>query len=105
MINHTLLLAFDEPISDTELDQVLTDIDAATAGTGVVTTFAARRHLAVPGEEAIPAFIATAVLQFGLADLDALGVLFTAPAVEEAFDQLRTRHPFKAAWVNHDPLS
>ncbi len=73
MINHTLLFKFTEPVSDADLDQILSDIEAAVRSTRVVESFAARKHIAVPGEEAIPAFIGSAIMQIGLADLGALG--------------------------------
>jgi hypothetical protein len=105
MINHTLFVQFTEPIPDNDLDQYLADIEEASKGTGVLLSFAAQRHLPVPGEESIPAFIGTVVIQLGVADLDALGTLFTAPAVEEVFDAWRARYPYKAAWVNHKALA
>ena len=105
MINHTLLIQFTDPIPDTDLDQFLKDIEKATRETGALRSCAAQRHIPVPGEEQIPAFIATAVVQLGIADLDALGALFAASAVDEVFHTWRGRHPYKTAWVNHAPLA
>jgi hypothetical protein len=105
MIIHTMLLSFADHISSEELRQALSDIEEATRATGVVESFAAAPHLAVPGEEEIPAFIGTAILEIGLADLGALKTLFTTPSVDEAFDSLRERRPYSAAWVNHEPLA
>lgn len=65
----------------------------------------ARRHIRVPGEEQIPALIATAVIQLGVTDLEALGALFASPEVEEVFGTWRARYPSKAAWANHETLA
>ncbi|MCZ0971011.1 hypothetical protein O1L55_04940 [Streptomyces albulus] len=105
MINHTMFVQFTEPIPDTDLDQYLADVETAAKNTGSLLTFAARRHIRVPGEEQIPAFIATAVVQLGVADLEALGTLFASPEVDEVFDTWRARHPYKAAWANHETLA
>ncbi|MCX3063442.1 hypothetical protein [Streptomyces beihaiensis] len=102
MINHTMLVQFTEPVPDHDLDQYLTDMEKAVKDAGVRVSFAARRHLRVPGEEAIPALIATAVVQIGVADLETLGALFTAPGVEAVFDKWRTRYPYNVAWANHE---
>jgi hypothetical protein len=104
MINHTMLVRFDQPVPDADLDQYLADIEKAARDTGALHSFAARRHLPVPGEEQIPGFIATIVVQLGLADLGALATLFAAPAVGEVFDRWRARHSYQVAWVNHEPL-
>ncbi|MFJ5680840.1 hypothetical protein [Streptomyces sp. NPDC093097] len=105
MINHTLLVQFTEPIPDTALDQYLADVEKATKNTGSLLTFAAQRHIPVPGEEKIPAFIATVVLQLGVADQQTLETLFASPEVDEVFDTWRTRYPYKAAWANHETLA
>ncbi|GLW70996.1 hypothetical protein Kpho02_32950 [Kitasatospora phosalacinea] len=104
-MQHTMFVKFTEPIPDAELDQYLADLERAAEGTGVLRTFAARRHVPVPGEEQIPAFVATVVVQLGVADLAALGTVFAAPEVGEVFDAWRARHPFEAAWANHAPLA
>ncbi|MCQ4045646.1 hypothetical protein ACFOSC_00135 [Streptantibioticus rubrisoli] len=105
MINHTLFVQFTEPIPDSDLDQYVADVEKATKSTGSLLTFTAQRHIRVPGEEQIPAFIATVVIQLGLADLESLGTLFASPEVTEVFDTWRTRHPYKAAWANHETLA
>ena len=105
MINHTLLVQFTDPIPDDDLDQCLADIEKATKNTGSLLSFAARRHIRIPGEESIPALIGTVVIQLGVADLDALASLFTSPAVDEVFDTWRARYPYKTAWVNHEALA
>ncbi|MCW2934279.1 MAG: hypothetical protein JWM19_5241 [Actinomycetia bacterium] len=104
MINHTMLVAFTNTISDEDLARFMTDIEKPMRATGLVKSFTARRHIAIPGEEAIPAFIATAVLQFGVADVEALGALFSAPGIDEVIDTWQEDHPYKVAWVNHDAL-
>ncbi|MFC8125767.1 hypothetical protein ACFQ7F_19820 [Streptomyces sp. NPDC056486] len=105
MMQHTMFVQFTEPIPDPDLNQYLADLEKAAKGTGVLQTFAAQRHIPVPGEEEIPAFIATVVVQLGAADVEALGTVFAAPEVGEVFDTWRTRYPFKAAWANHEALA
>lgn len=102
MISHTMLVSFDDPIPPADLDQFLVDIEAAMKATGVVERFSSQHHIRVPGEEAIPAFIATAVLQFGVADQDALATLFAAPAAGEIIHRWQAQRPYKVAWVNHE---
>jgi hypothetical protein len=100
-----MIVSFNDPISDTELDQFLTDIERAMLGSGLVQSAAAGRHIPVPGEEAIPALIATAIMQFTLADTDALIKAFAAPGIGEIIDRWQSRHPYKVAWANHEPLA
>ncbi|MFI5658521.1 hypothetical protein [Streptomyces sp. NPDC051684] len=104
MIHHTMLVSFDGPIPDADLDQFLQDIEELMLDSGHVQTCATRRHIPVPGEEAIPAMIATAVVQFGVADVDALGAAFAAPGAEELIHRWKARYPYKVAWANHAPL-
>ncbi|MCG0288186.1 hypothetical protein [Streptomyces sp. PSAA01] len=105
MIQHTMIVSFDQPLPDTDLDQYLADIERAMLDTGFVQSVAARRHLPVPGEEAIPALIATAIVQFGVADIDALAKGFAAPGLHEVIHRWQSRHPYKVAWANHEPLA
>ncbi|HEU5031985.1 MAG TPA: hypothetical protein VFV01_44200 [Spirillospora sp.] len=105
MIQHTMIVSFDRTLPDAELDQYLSDIERAMLDTGLVASFAARRHLPVPGEEAIPALIATAVVQVGVADTDALAKAFAAPGIHEVIEHWQSRHPYKVAWANHEPLA
>ncbi|MBO1329989.1 hypothetical protein [Streptomyces sp. VRA16 Mangrove soil] len=104
MIHHTMLVSFENSLPDADLDQFLQDIEKAMRDSGQLRTFSARRHIPVPGEEEIPALIATAVLQFGVADRDALAAAFAAPGAEEVIHRWQARHPYKVAWVNHTPL-
>jgi hypothetical protein len=105
MILHTMLVRFADEIPDAELDQFLADIRKRTEATGALRAFSAQRHLRVPGEEQIPAFIATAVVQLTVADLDGFGALLGDPAVGDVFATWRTRRPFDVAWVNHEALT
>ncbi|MBU8828762.1 hypothetical protein [Mycolicibacterium goodii] len=102
MITHTMLVSFADPISDEELDRFISDIEKAMADTGVVRRFQAQRHIAVDGEQAIPAFIATAVLQFGVASEADLATLFAAPGAGAVIHTWQARHPYRVAWVNHE---
>ena len=100
-----MLVSFDDAIPDAELDQFLADIEGVVRASGLAQTITSQRHLPVPGEDEIPAMIATAVLQFGVADLGALAALFAAPGAGEVIGTWRARHPYKVAWVNHEALS
>jgi hypothetical protein len=73
--------------------------------TGFVQSVVARRHIPVPGEEAILALIATAIVQVGVADVDALAKAFTAPGIGEVIDHWQSRHPYRVGWANHEPLA
>ena len=105
MINHTMIVSFDQPLPDAELDQYLADIERALLDTGLAQSVATRRHLPAPGEEHIPALIATAIVQVALADIDALAKAFTMPAIGEIIEHWQARHPYKVAWANHEPLA
>lgn len=105
MINHTMLVSFDKPLPDAELDQYLTDIERVMIDSGFVQSVAARRHIPVPGEEAIPALIATAIVRVAVADTDALAKAFTAPGLHEVIHRWQSRHPYKVAWANHEALA
>ncbi|KAA8882012.1 hypothetical protein F3087_38805 [Nocardia colli] len=104
MINHTMIVSFDQPLPDSTLDQYLADIEQVLLGSGSVQSFAARRHIAVPGEEAIPALIATAIVQIGVADTDTLAKVFTVPGIHEVIHRWQSRHPYRVAWANHEAL-
>lgn len=104
MINHTMLVSFVDPLPDAELNQYLADIERVLGETGVVESFAAARHIPVPGEEDIPAMIATAIVQITVADSDALAKAFAAPGIEEVIHHWQARHPYKVGWANHEPL-
>ncbi|CAL9322765.1 MULTISPECIES: hypothetical protein [Streptomyces] len=102
MFTHTMLVSFENQISDADLDQFLSDIENSMKETGVVRRYSARRHVPVAGEEAIPAFIATAVLEFGVDTVEDLATMFAAPGAGEVIHTWQARHPYKVAWVNHE---
>jgi hypothetical protein len=105
MIHHTMIVAFDEPIPSDELDEYLKELEELTMGTGAFQSFAARHHLRVPGDDHAPVAVASAVVQFGLADLDALNTAFALPGIGAFIDSWQARRPYKAIWVNHEPLA
>jgi hypothetical protein len=105
MINHTMIVSFDQPLPETELDQYLADIERVMLDSGFVQSVVARRHIPIPGEEAIPALIATAIVQIAVADTDALAKAFTAPGIDEVIDRWQSRYPYKVAWANHEALA
>ncbi|MFJ8795617.1 hypothetical protein [Streptomyces sp. NPDC102462] len=105
MISHTMIVSFNQPLPAEELDQYLTDIERVMLDTGLVQSVVARRHIPIPGEEAIPALIATAIVQVSLTDIDALTKAFSAPGLHEVIDRWQSRHPYKVAWANHEPLA
>ncbi|GAB2770599.1 hypothetical protein [Streptomyces daliensis] len=105
MIQHTMIVSFDQPLPDATLGQYLADIEQTMLDTGLVRSFEARRHLPVPGEEAVPALIATAIVRVDVADTDALTKAFAAPGLHEVIERWQSRHPYKVAWANHEPLA
>ncbi|MEX3646956.1 hypothetical protein [Mycolicibacterium porcinum] len=104
MIRHTMFVSFDDPISDPELNQFLADIETATRDTGIVEAFSSQRHIPVSGEGEIPALVATAILQFDVADLNALEALFAASGTRAVIHKWQSRIPYRVAWGNHEPL-
>ena len=105
MINHTMIVSFAEPLPEAELDQFLADIERVMLDSGLVQSAASRRHIPIPGEEEIPALIATAIVQIAVADTDALAKAFAAPGIGEVIEHWQSRHPYKVAWANHEPLA
>lgn len=105
MISHTMIVSFNEPIPDAELDQFLGDMEKLMQDSGQIQTFAARRHLRVPADDHSPVFTATAIVQLGLAGLDALNASFTAPGLEEFIGRWQSRYPYQVVWVNHEPFA
>ncbi|WP_022899916.1 hypothetical protein [Humibacter albus] len=105
MINHTMLVSFADPIADEDLDRYISDIGEAMTDTGVVRTFQAQRHIPIAGEDAIPAFIATVVLQLGVNDEADLAALFAAPRAGEVIHKWQALHPYEVAWVNHEAMA
>ena len=73
--------------------------------TGLIQSFVARGHIPIPGEEAIPALIATAIVQIALPGIETLGKAFAAPGLHEVIDRWQSRHPYKVAWANHEALA
>lgn len=104
MMQHTMIVSFDQPIPDGDLDAYLKDVENLMMGSGHVRTFSARRHIRVAGDDHAPVFVATAVVQLGLADLDALDAAFAMPETFELIGRWQARHPYKVVWVNHEPL-
>jgi hypothetical protein len=105
MICHTMLVAFEDPIPDADLDQYLADMEELMIGSGHVRTFAARRHIRVPADDHAPLFVPTAVVQLTVADRAALDAAFAVPGTEALIARWQARHPYKVVWVNHEPLT
>ncbi|PXY29877.1 hypothetical protein BAY59_11520 [Prauserella coralliicola] len=105
MLNHTMIVSFDQPIPDAELDQYLKDIENLMLGSGHVQTFSARRHIRVPTDDHSPVFVASAIVQLGVDDLDALNAVFTVPGAEDLIQRWQSRYSYKAVWINHEALS
>lgn len=97
-----MLVSFDDPISEADLDQFLSDIEKSMRDTGVVRDVTSHHHVPVPGEDAIPAFIATAALTFAVATREDLAALFAAPGAIEVIHKWRADHPYSVAWVNYE---
>ncbi|GAA2603023.1 hypothetical protein GCM10009863_15640 [Streptomyces axinellae] len=100
-----MIVSFDQPLPDTALDQYLADIKRVMLDSGLVESAVASRHLPVPGEEAIPALVASAIVRFTVADTDTLAKAFTAPGLHEVIQGWQARHPYKVAWANHEVLA
>lgn len=105
MISHTMITSFTEAVPDTEIDQFLKEMEQLMRDSGLVQTFSGRRHIRVPADERSPVFAASAIVQVGFADLDALSDSFAAPGMEEFIGRWQSRYPYKVVWANHDPLS
>jgi hypothetical protein len=58
----------------------------------------------VPADDHSPVFAATAVVQFGLADIAALNAAFVARDWRELIQRWQSRFPYRVVWVNHEPL-
>lgn len=104
MIHHTTIVAFDNPIPASDLDQYIKEFEELVMGSGLVESFAAQRHIRVPGDDHAPLAVADAILLMRLPDLDALNAAFTLPGASDLFERWQSRHPYKAIWVNHEPL-
>ncbi|WP_202237130.1 hypothetical protein [Actinacidiphila reveromycinica] len=104
MIQHTMIVSFTDPVPDADLDQFLSDMENVMRASGHLQSFSAQRHIRVPADDHSPVFVATAIVQFGLADVDALNAAFEVPGVEELIGRWQARHPYKVVWANHEPL-
>lgn len=104
MIHHTMIVSFTNPVPDAELDQFLKDIEQVVSDSGQIRTSSTERHIRMPADDHSPVFAATAIVQFGFADLDALNASFTTPGVEELIQRWQARYPYKVVWANHEPL-
>ncbi|MFF0591456.1 hypothetical protein ACFYWD_36470 [Streptomyces sp. NPDC003781] len=105
MIHHTMIVAFDNPIPASELDQYLKEFQELVKGSGLVESVAARHHIRVPGDDHAPVAVASAIVQLRVADLDALKATFTMPGAADLIKRWQGRHPYKAIWANHEPLA
>ncbi|MGH3260457.1 MAG: hypothetical protein ACRDNS_00535, partial [Trebonia sp.] len=72
---------------------------------GLHTTTPERSAPSGPGDDHSPVFAASAIVQIGYADLDALNASFTTPGLEEFIQRWQARYPYKPVWANHEPLS
>src|ERR1700691_4238795 len=100
MINHTMIVSFDSAIPDAELDQYLKDMESLMLDSGHVQAFTAQRNIRVPADDYAPVFAASAIVQLGFADLDALNAVFTLPGLEEFIGRWQSRFPYKVVWAN-----
>jgi hypothetical protein len=100
-----MIVSFTDPIPDAELDQFLADIERVMRDSGQIQTFAARPHIRVPADDHSPVFAATAIVQLGLADLDALSASFAVPGAEELIQRWQSRYAYKVVWANHESFS
>lgn len=105
MIYHTMIVSFTDSIPDAELDQFLSDIEKLMRDSGHVQSATSRRAIRVPADDHSPVFAATAVVQFALADVDALNASFETPGVEEFIGHWQAKYPYRVVWVNHESLA
>jgi hypothetical protein len=105
MINHTMIVSFTGAIPDADLNQFLKEMEKLMRDSGLIQTFAARHHIRVPADGHSPVFAASAIVQIGFADVDALNASFAVPGVEEFIGSWQSRYPYKVVWANHEPLS
>lgn len=105
MIYHTMIVSFPETVPDAELDQFLSDIEKVMRDSGYAQTVSSRRHIRIPADAHSPVFIASAAVQIGLADLDALNGSFAAPGIEELIEHWQAKYPYKVVWVNHEQFA
>ena len=105
MITHTMLVSFTDPIPDVDLDQFLAEVEKVMQDSGTIQSFAARRHIRVPADDHSPVFTSTAIVQLGLADVDALNASLAAPGAGELIQRWQARYPYQVVWANHEPLS
>ncbi|GAA2313879.1 hypothetical protein OKJ48_10430 [Streptomyces kunmingensis] len=105
MIKHTMMVSFTDTLPAAEVDQYLADIERVMRESGVVQSFEARPHLPVPGEEAVPALIATVIVQFSVADMETLAKAFAVPGLHEIIGHWQARHPYKVAYANHEAFA
>lgn len=105
MINHTMIVSFNDGIPDAELDQYLREVEQVMRDSGTIERFAASKHIPVPADEHSPVFVASAVIQLGLADEQALNASFAAPGAPELIKRWQAKYPYQAVWANHEALS
>lgn len=105
MIHHTMIVAFENSIPARDLDEYLKEFEELVMGSGLVESFAAQHHIRVQGDDHAPLAVASAIVQLRLADLDALNATFTMPGVIGLIKRWQGRYPYKAIWVNHEPLA
>jgi hypothetical protein len=100
-----MIVSFTEAVPDADLDRFLKELEEVMRDSGLIQTIAVRRHIRVPADEHAPVFAASAIVQIGFADVDALNASFAAPGVEEFIGRWQSRYPYRAVWANHEPLS
>ncbi|GAA2580138.1 hypothetical protein GCM10010435_66820 [Winogradskya consettensis] len=99
-----MIVAFDNPIPGDELDRYLKELEELVMNSGLIDSFAAQHHIRVPGDDHAPLAVASAIVQLRLTDLDALNASFSMPGVFDLIERWQNRYPYKAIWVNHQPL-
>jgi hypothetical protein len=104
MISHTMIVSFDSPILDPELDQFLSEMKKLMLDSGHVETFESRRHIRIAGDDHAPLFVATAIVRLEVAEIADLDALFAVPGTEELIGRWQARFPYKVVWANHEPL-
>ena len=104
MIIHTLVFSFDPAMTEEDRKQYFDELRQIVEESGFARGFEYRDHIALPPmDEHAPVFIASALAQIALPDLNAVGALGSAKPLQEFMGRWQARYPYKVVWVNTEP--
>jgi len=99
-----MIVSFDQPLPDSELDQYLADVERATLDTGFAQSVVDPAPPPDP-RGGHPGADRDAIVQIAVADTDTLAKAFADPGLHEVIERWQSRHSYKVAWANHESLS